>query len=431
MRVDSMIYAKPLIAIRSRTREALLLLCVFAWSSVNAQQMDSASHRSILETLQNHTQENPSVFPLEAYEGGIQSFVDGMRYPYFGYGERKYSHRDDFHPAFDVAYEPMETGDVTTLLGKTRTVRAPQTYLKRVYAIQKGTLYSAALIPSGYKVVLKHTLQEPYFDRKGRPHHNYFTSYRHLDVRSMVYLSLLARRVTNNMTATFEDLIGKHEFESGEIIAFVGFSPANSKTPPRSHLDFSLNLFSKPNTGQYIRDYSMNPLLLFPPFEYADPYSPNAAADGVPVYQFVANADESSTPTKKKDGRIAIEIHAGSTSIDGEFEPRRYFALNAMQITVTNDGEEIGAYVVDRHQKLGYETSSNDRLDNANQKKPHFEAPIGEQGDVFRIDAVIPARWLRKLKYDWSKSGEVTVKISSIWDGYLDGHNMTLVIPLS
>jgi hypothetical protein len=412
-------------------RQVILFLCTIVWSSSGAQQIDAASHRSIISALQNHVQENPSVFPLEALEGGVQSFVDGMRYPYFGYGERMYSHRTDFHPAFDVAYEPLEIGDVTTVLGNSRTVRGPQTYLKRVYAIQKGVLYSAALIPSGYKVVLKHTLEEPYYDNKGRPYLEYFTSYRHLDARSMVYLSLVAKRVTNNEKAIYNDIIGKHEFAAGEVISFVGFSPALTKTPPRSHLDFSLNLIAKPNTGQYIRDYSMNPLFLFTPFEYADPYSYRIADNGVPVYQFVVPPGEIVPPTKRNDGMINIEIHSGSVAPDGEFEALRYFALNAMQVAVFNDGEEIGSYTIDRHQKLGYETSSNDQLDNPDKKKPHFLAPLDEQGDVFEMTGVVPARWLKKLKYDWSKPGKVSIRVSSIWDGYLQGHSKTIEIPLS
>ena len=405
----------------------LVLVCVGA----NAQKIDAASQQSIVEALQNHIREYPSVFPLEAYEGGVQSFDDGMRYPYFGYGERTYTHRTDFHPAIDVAYVPLEVGDVKTVLGDIRKVRAPQTYLKRVYAIQKGTLYSAALIASGYKVVLKHTLDEPYYDSDGRPYYDYFTSYRHLDARSMVYLSLLARRTTGNEKATFLDIIGKYEFQAGEALAFVGFSPEPSKTPPRAHLDFSLNLISKPNTGQHIRDYSMNPLLLFPPFEYADPNTYSVVDGGSHAYRFVFNESETIVPAKRTDGRVRIEIHSGSVSSEGGFEARRYFALNAMRVTVINDGRELGSYVVDRQQKLGYVTSSNDRLDNPSKKAPYFSAPLGEQGDVFKIDAVIPARWLRKMKYDWSKSGSVTVRVSSIWDEYLTGHDEMVEIPLS
>jgi hypothetical protein len=415
---------------RTQTCLALCCLSVLAWSCANAQTIDAAAHRSIAAALQAHIKAHPSVFPLESYDGGVQSFVDGLRYPYFGYGERRYSYRTDFHPAFDVAYLPLETGDIKTLQGDIVKVRAPQTYLKHVYAIQAGTLYSVTLVASGFKIVLKHPLEDPYFDAEGKPYTHYFTSYRHLDARSILYLSLLARKVTGDVEATYKDLIGKYEFDAGEVIAAVGFSPEKTKTPPRTHLDFSLNLVSKPNTGQYIRDYSMNPLLLFPPFEYADPYSHSVTEGGMPAYQFVIGAEGVAAPTSKKDGHFGIEIHAGFVSAEGVFEPRRYFALNAMQVAVFNDGEQIGSYTIDRHQKLGYDTSSNDRLDNADTRVPHFVAPLDEQGDVYRMGGVIPARWLRKLDYDWSKPGKIEVRISSIWDGYLEGHSASIEIPL-
>ena len=410
--------------------QLLVSLFVLIWTGAGAQTIDAEAHRSIADALQKHVKDQPSVFPLEAYDGGVQSFVDGLQYPYFGYGERKYSYRTDFHPAIDVAYMPLETGDVKMVAGNIKRVRAPQTYLKRVYAIQAGTLYSAARIATGYKVVLKHRLPEPYFDSEGKAYTSYFTSYRHLDARSMVYLSLLARKVSGNEKATYEDIKGKYEFEAGEVIGFVGFSPQKSKTPPRTHLDFSLNLVSKPNTGQYIRDFSMNPLFLFPPFEYADPYSHSVADDGLPAYQFVIDADETIAPTKRKDGRIDVEIHSGFVAADGAFEARRYFVLNAMQLTVYNDGKQIGSYTVDRHQKLGYDTSSNDSLDALDKKLPHFLAPLDEQGDVYHMGAVIPARWLKRLNYDWSKPGRVEIRVSSIWDGYLQGHSTTIEIPL-
>ena len=66
----------------------------------------------------------------------------------------------------DVGYFPTETGNVTDESGEMWEVRAPQTYLKKVYAIQKGTLVSIALISTGYKIVLKHTLDTPYFDNE-------------------------------------------------------------------------------------------------------------------------------------------------------------------------------------------------------------------------------------------------------------------------
>lgn len=412
-------------------RTTVLALCILAWSAATAQEIDAESHRSIAAALQGQVREHPSVFPLEALAGGVQSFTDGLRYPYFGYGERRYSYRTDFHPAIDVGYVPLETGDVTTVRGESITVRAPQTYNKHVYAIQKGTLYSARQISTGFKVVLKHKLEQPYYDSEGRAYREYFTSYRHLDSRTIVYLTLLARRITGNEKATLDDLKGKYEFQAGEVIASVGFSPEKTKTPPRSHLDFSLNLVSKPNTGQYIRDYAVNPLFLFPPFEYADPHAYQIGDGGNLAYQFVVDADAIEPPTKRRDGKVPIEIHAGGMTAEGTFEARRYFALNSIEVTLTNDGKVIGTYTVDRHRKLGYDTSSNERMDNPDKKKPHFWAPLDEQGDVYSMDTVIPARWLKSLKYDWSRPGSVAVRISSIWDGYLEGHSTTIEIPLS
>lgn len=411
-------------------RTIVLALCILAWSAATAEGIDATSHRSIAAALQEHVREHPAVFPLEALSGGVQSLADGLRYPYFGYGERRYSHRTDFHPAIDVAYMPLETGEVTTVRGETATVRAPQTYNKRVYAIQAGTLYSARHIPTGFKVVLRHRLEQPYFDSDGRAYREYFTSYRHLDSRTLVYLTLLARRISGDDEATIDDLKGKYTFQAGELIGSVGFSPEKTRAPPRSHLDFSLNLVAKPNTGQYIRDYSVNPLLLFPPFEYADPYAHAIGEDGNLAYQFVVDPDAIARPGKRQDGRVPIEIHAGGVAQDGTFEARRYFVLNAIEVSVSNDGEVIGTYTVDRHRKLGYDTSSNERMDNPDRKKPHFWAPLDEQGDIYRMEAVIPARWLRSLNYDWSRPGVVAVRISSIWDGYLQGHSKTIEIPL-
>ena len=417
----------------SRSARLLVAALIAALTSniLQAQEIDAASHRSIVEALQVHIEEHPSVFPLESYEGGVQTFSDGLQYPYFGYGERRYSHRTDFHPAIDVAYRPLEVGEVKTVYGKTRKVRAPQTYLKKVYAIQEGVLESVSLKSSGYKVILRHTLEKPYFDSKGRAYHEYFTCYRHVDARSIAYLSLLARRVTDNDKANYKDIVGRYVFEAGEVLAFVGFPPAETKTPARTHLDFSLNLFSDPDKGQNIRDYSLNPLLLFPPFDYASPYAHPLGENGVPAYQFVVDESEIVAPRKRKDGRVRIEMHSGGTTDSGAYVATRYFALNAMKITVVNDAETLTTFTVDRHRKLGYDTSSYGDLDEINEKIPHFAAPLNEQGDVFRMDAVIPARWLKKIDYDWSKSGSVSIEISSIWDGYLDGHSQTVEIPLT
>jgi hypothetical protein len=151
----------------------------------------------------------------------------------------------------------------------------------------------------------------------------------------------------------------------------------------------------------------------------------------VPAYQIVAEEEAIVPPTRRRDGRIRIEIHSGGLSTNGAYTATRYFALNAMQITVFNDGKELATYTVDRHQKLGYDTSSYDQLDQVDKKRPHFSAPLGEQGDVFRMQAVLPARWLKEIDYDWSRPGSISIGIASIWDGYLSGHNHLIEIPLT
>ena len=409
---------------------AILAALAFVTTNTHAQEIDGDSHRSIVEALQLQIKEHPSVFPLEAYEGGVQSFAEGLRYPYFGYGERKYSHRTDFHPAMDVAYFPMEIGTVRTVQRKKKRVRAPQTYLKKVFAIQEGVLYSAARNSSGYKVILKHTLEQPYFDSRGRPYYEYYTCYRHVDPRTLIYLSLLARELFNDERATYEDLVEKYEFDAGETVAFVGFDPNIKSSAPRSHLDFSLNLFGDPDKGTNIRKYAFNPLLLFPPFDYADPYTHRIEENGVPAYQIVADAESVTPPTRRKNGRVQIEIHAGGSSADGAFVATRYFALNGMQVVVSNGGKELGSYTVDRHRKLGYDTSSYEQLDGLDKNNPHFSAPLGEQDDVFRMEAVVPASWLKSINYDWSKTGSISIELSSIWDGYLNDHTLSISIPL-
>lgn len=409
---------------------ALTAVITLAATSVCAQEIDAKSHRSIIEALQLHIKDHPSVFPLEAYEGGVQSYVDGLRYPYYGYGERRYTTRTDFHPAFDVGYFPLETGIVKEVRGNERNVRSPQSYLKKIYAIQEGLLFSLELKSTGFKVILEHTLEEPYFDSEGRAYHKFYTCYRHVDARSLVYLSLLAREVLQDDKATYKDIVGRYVFEAGETIAFVGFDPTVRSTPSRAHLDFSLHPFPDPDSGTNIRKYSLNPLLLFPPFGYGDPHAHQMESDSPPVYRFVIDSKTVSAPTKRRDGSFQIAIHAGGMSAAGTFSATRYFALNAMEITVFNDGKQLGEYTVDRHRKLGYDTSSYEKLDGYDERYPHFSAQLGEQGDVYQMGAVIPARWLKKMNYDWSKPGSISIRITSIWDGYLAGHSQTVEIPL-
>jgi len=416
-----------------RMKNFLLLICAYCLTcgSVFAQKINADSAASIVKALQDQVKENPSVFPLESYTGGVPSIEDGLRLTYFGYGERRYSHRFDFHPAMDVGYFPTEIGHVTDEQGESWQVRAPQTYLKKVYAIQKGKLVSIKLISTGYKLILKHQLKTPYLDNDGNPYHHYYTCYRHLDSRSLSYLNGIAREFTNDPEATYEALVGKYTFDAGQQIALVGFTPdKNAVGLPRAHLDFSLNLFKDANKGTNIRNYALNPLLLFPPFEYANPRSYEMGANHLPAYKFNVHESHIRTPSKEKNGGFVLQIYSGGLSADGEYLVSRYFALNGLNVVLMNDGKQLGAYRVDRHRKLGYSTKSYESLDNPNQSTPYFLAPLGEQGDVFNLAVVLPTTWFEEKKYDWSKDGSVSIQISSIWDGYLETHSHSLTIPI-
>jgi len=411
----------------------LILIGVYCLTSgtVVAQKINADSAASIVKALQDQVKESPSVFPLESFTGGIQSIEDGLRLNYFGYGERRYTHRFDFHPAMDVGYFPTEIGQVTDESGQSWEVRAPQSYLKKVYAIQKGELVSINLVSSGYKLILKHELKTPYFDNDGNPYYHYYTCYRHLDSRSLSYLNGIAREFSHDPEATYEALFGKYIFAAGQQVALVGFPPDEKAVEiPRAHLDFSLNLFKDPNKGDNIRNYALNPLLLFPPFEYADPRSYAMGAKHWPAYMFKVHESHIRTPGKGKDGGIVLQIYSGGLSAEGEFLVSRYFALNGLDVVLTNDGKQLGTFRVDRHRKLGYSTKSYESLDNPNKSAPYFLAPLGEQGDVFNMAVVLPTTWFEEKKYDWSKDGSVSIQVSSIWDGYLDGHNHSLTIPI-
>lgn len=415
-------------------KQLLIVICALCLVSGNvlAQKIGADSAASINRAIQEQVKENPSAFPLESYEGGAQSVEEGLRFNYFGYGERRYTHRFDFHPAMDVGYFPTEIGNVVTEQGETWEVRAPQTYLKKVYAIQKGELLSMRLIGSGYKLILKHELETPYFDNDGKPYYHYYTCYRHLDSRSLVYLNELARETTKNPLATYEDLVGKHLFEAGEQIALVGFPPDEKAVEiPRAHIDFSLNLFDDPNKGINIRNYSVNPLLLFPPFEYAAPQSHMIGDGQLPAYTFFVDETRIAAPGPDNDGHFMLEIHAGGWSADDEYLVTRYFALNGLDVVLTNDARHLASYRVDRHRKSGYATKSYDLMDNPNRSIPHFLAPLGEQGDVFRMKVVLPKTWFEENEYDWTKDGSVSIDISSIWKGFSEGHSHSLTIPLA
>jgi len=408
----------------------LIFACIFASGNVTAEKLDAASLDSIVAALQEQARKNPPVFPLESYRGGIQSIEDGLRQAYFGYGERRYTSRTDFHPAMDVGYFPTETGYVTTEQGESVKVRAPQSYLKKVYAIQKGEFVSIASSSYGYKIVLKHNLEKPYYDNKGNPWYHYYTCYRHLDSRSLSHLDDLASNITGDAGATHKDLFGKYVFEAGDQIALTGFPPADNPELPRAHLDFSLNLFDQPDKGGNIRNYALNPLLLFPPFEYADPRSHEIAANRLPAYEIVVNEPAIAVPGDGRDGRFTIRIHCGGRLANNEHMACRYFALNALDVALVNGGELLGSHHLDRHRKLGYKTDSYESLDTPDAKAPHFFAPLGEQGDVYEMTVVLPASWFKTNRYDWSRSGSLSIRVSSIWSGHLEGHQYAFTIPL-
>jgi len=409
----------------------LICACCLTCSSAFAQKINADSAASIVRAIQEQVEKNPSVFPLESYTGGIQSIEKGLRFAYFGYGERRYTHRFDFHPAMDVGYFPAEIGHVMDEAGKSWQVRAPQTYLKKVYAIQKGELVSIKLITSGYKLILKHELKTPYYDNDGKAYYHYYTCYRHLDSRSLSYLNGIAGELTNNPEATYEDLFGKYTFEAGEQLGVVGFQPDEKAVDmPRAHIDFSLNLFGDPNKGTNIRNYSVNPLLLFPPFVYVAPQSYEMGENQIPAYKFVVDESSIMAPGKEKDGSFVLQIHSGGWSADDKYLVSRYFALNGLDIVLTNDSRQLASYRIERQRKLGYSTESYELMDNPNRSIPRFLAPLGEQGDVFKMTVVLPRVWFERNQYDWSKDGSVSIDISSIWKGYLEGHGYSFAIPL-
>jgi hypothetical protein len=417
---------------KTNWRVCFLLIGVYLLTASNlfAQKFDATSYQSIVDAFQDQVSNHPSVFPLGSMEGPVQSIPDGLRNVYFGYGERRYSSRTDFHLSMDVGYFPLEKGEVITAFGKTRKVRSPKSYLKRIYAIQKGVLVSAGKNSTGIKIILKHTLEKPYYDSEGRAYHEYFTSYRHVDVRSLAFLTKVARLMTKNEKASYKDIIGKQVFDAGALIGFVGYDPNTRTGLPRSHLDFSLHVFGDAKKGSNIRKYSVNPLLIFPPFVYADPQTYQIEASGLPAYQFVVDQKSIIPPSRRKDGRFQIEIHAGGLGADDTYSATRYFALNAMHVTVFNDGKELATFSIDRDQKLGYDASSYEGLDNPDEDLPYFYPPLNEQDDIFMMEAVLPKRWFKKMDYDWSKDGSVSIRVSSIWDGSYDGHHYSLEIPL-
>jgi len=408
----------------------LICVCLFACGNALADKIDPASLGSIVEALQEQARTSPPVFPLESYEGGAQSIVEGLRHTYFGYGERRYTVRTDFHPAMDAGYFPTETGFVTTEQGESVEVRAPQTYLKKVYAIQKGEFVSIANSSYGYKIVLKHTLEKPYYDNEGKAWYDYYTCYRHLDSRSLSYLDEVARKFTGDASATHEALAGKYVVEAGEQIGLVGFPPGDNPELPRAHLDFSLNMFNHPNKGANIRDYALNPLLLFPPFEYADRRAPVTGHDGLPVYAIVVDESAIIPPGKGKDGQFTVRIQCTVEAAQDETGACRYYALNAVDIRLFNDGRLMGSHLLDRQTKQGYRTASYELLDAADTSAPYFYAPLGVQGDIYQMAVVLPAGWFERNHYDWSKSGRLSIDLSSIWKGHLEGHDHAFTIAL-
>ena len=393
------------------------------------EKINEASYFSIVEALQYQAKKSAPAFPLEAYDGGAQSLMKGLQNSYFGYAERRYSYRTDFHPAMDLAYSPTESGMVVNEAGESKKVRAPSTYLKKVLAIQKGVLVKIALAGSGYKLTLKHRLEKPYLDNNGRVYDYFYTCYRHLDSRSLAYLDKVAQKTSNDPEATHKDLFGKYAFETGEQIALVGFNPFITSEVPRVHLDFSLNLYKDPDKGGNIRKYALNPLLLFPPFEYVGSESERVKNNTPRSYSMSIDEKSIIPPSKDRDGQLTIEIHSGYLS-NGVNAVTRYFALNGFDLSLHNNGEKVAGHRVDRHLKQGYNTKNFQELDTSNKTRPYFHAPSMEQGDVYKMKIVIPKVWIKKTNYDWSKSGFISVNLNSIWTGYLKGHQHTLKIPL-
>lgn len=406
---------------------AILLYITIPAHAAN-NKIDAESYRSIVEALQKQIETAPSVFPLEAKNGGAQGLNKGLAVSYFGFGERAFSTRTDFHPAFDLGYEAKTTGKVKTAQGKYQKVRSPKTYLKRVYAIQAGLLVSIELKSTGFKMILEHQLDQSYVDVNGKQFSRYYTSYRHLDIRSIAYLTLLARELSNNKEANYRDLFGQHVFAAGDIIAFVGYSPAPSKTPPRAHLDFSLHMYDDPDKGQNIRDFSFNPLLLFKPFVYQDPTTFTLSESNIAAYKISFDESSLQRPTEKQDANIDVQLVAGGINSKGTFKATRYFALNEVTITVFNDNKLMGSYVINRHLKLGYNTSSYSKLDNYDTKRPYLDSPLNEQSDVYKMGVVVPSKWLASIGYNWQKPGKIEMRAASIWDGYIDGHYQTFTL---
>jgi hypothetical protein len=404
-----------------------VLLAIIVLSTMpahaNDNRINADAYFSIVDALQNQVQLTPSAFPLEARNGGTQALAQGLSVTYFGYGERAFSTRTDFHPAFDLGYDPKEIGKVKTVKGKTQRVRSPKTYLKRVYAIQAGKLVSIESKSNGFKMILQHQLEQSYVNVNGKKFSSYYTSYRHLDIRSIAYLTLLAREISGNKEASYRDLFGKHIFAAGDIIAFVGYSPAPSKIPPRAHLDFSLNMYDDPDNGKNIRDFSLNPLLLFRPFVYEDPKTYKLTTNELAAYQIKFDSASLETPREKQDGYVNIQVQAGGINSEGEFEASRYFALNEVDLEVFNNGKVVGTYRINRQLKLGYDTSSYKNLDNYNMTRPYFKSPLQEQSNIYNMGLVVPSKWLKSIGYDWQKSGKIKLRAASIWDGYLDGHH--------
>jgi hypothetical protein len=246
----------------------------------------------------------------------------------------------------------------------------------------------------------------------------------------LAHLSEISKRATNNPDATYEALFGKYTFEAGDHIAFVGFNPNITTEIPRVHLDFSLNLFNDPDKGENIRKYALNPLLLFPPLPYTDPHSYEIGPDGLPAYKIFIDESTIVAPTIEADGHFDIKIHCGGWSVDDVYFAARYFALDAMDVVIYNDGKYLASHRVNRHRKLGYNTETYELMDTPNRAAPHFLAPLGEQDDVFEMTFVLPKAWFEEKHYDWSKSGSISIDISSIWKTYLEGHSHTLTIPL-
>jgi len=104
--------------------------------------------------------------------------------------------------------------------------------------------------------------------------------------------------------------------------------------------------------------------------------------------------------------------------------------LNALDVRLFSGGKLLASHRLDRQTKAGYRTGSYDLLDAPDTSAPCSFAPLGVQGDVYRMTVVLPSAWFDDMRYDWSGDGKLSISLTSIWKGYLAGHEHTFDITL-